>query len=89
MYGSFSSTFLAYRNVIMHNMSLRVKGVMDEMQTGHNNIKIEEDPFYCWQSISLMGKNRTVDFVVEDDSELFCFINYLQNYLHSIQPQQY
>jgi len=32
-------------------------------------------PFYCWQCVSLKLKNRTVDFVIEDEEALFSFIN--------------
>jgi len=49
IYGSFSSTFLAYRDVILKNMEIRVNNEIKEINEELFRIEsLKEDPFYCW-----------------------------------------
>ena len=36
------------------------------------------DPFFCWQCVSLVTSSRTIDFVIENEDNLMIFISAIQ-----------
>lgn len=74
----------------MKNSSLESNQLTDARYSTIENKKhhyMYREPFYCWECVTLVTEIRTIDFVIEDETCLFAFINYMQQLLSREQKR--
>eukprot|EP00347_Sterkiella_histriomuscorum_P014968 403358814 len=99
VYGAFSCTFNQYKEDIFKGIQAK-NNYLNRKATinAQKNLKKYEkmshqinEPFYCWECVSIITLHRTIDFVIENETSLFMKIKMKISYeaLLHVSDQNY
>eukprot|EP00347_Sterkiella_histriomuscorum_P008267 403345734 len=82
----FQKTAHFMKSTMSHSKSEQVLGVSTRRTSFFGKSKLPpQEPFYSWQCVSLFTDTRTIDFVFENEDEMFAFIQYMQTVVNTNQ----